>query len=248
MLINLNEFRGWHLSWSGSFITGTMKRDWGNGACSAWGREGNVTEVLPMTWLPRTTSLWGTIGKQEAVVKKGRFKLQVRKIFFIVRIINTGIRIQQGCIISVLGNVWVCPENPHLTSVLTLLWAAGWTRDLLMCISAHGSHWFYRVMQQVLSWRRLLEFQYRLWNYSMLYDSHFCLAIWKWRLVLIQYYSARASSSEQRCDTHQRAHLQHSWHEKDTIPQNSSYVAFRVTPRPRSKFTTDPIQQHYRPR
>lgn len=165
-----------------------------------------------------------------------------------MRIINTGIRIQQACIISVLGNVWVCPEESHLTSVLILLWAAGWTRDLLMCISAHGSHWFYRVMQQVLSWRRLLVFWYSLWSYSMLYDSHFCSAMWKWRLVLIQYCSARASFSEQRCDAHRRVHLQHSWQEKDTIPRNFSCTACRVTSRPWCKLTTDPIQQHYRPR
>lgn len=50
------------------------------------------------------------MGKQEAMVMNGRLQLHVRKIFFIVRIINARIRTQQGCITSVLGDVWVMPR------------------------------------------------------------------------------------------------------------------------------------------
>lgn len=62
------------------------------------------------------------MGKREAMVINGRFQLHVRKIFFIVSVINTGIRTQWGSIISVLGDVWVMPKATSFELNVDFAW------------------------------------------------------------------------------------------------------------------------------
>lgn len=64
-------------------------------------------------------------------LRQKRFRLDKKKLFHDEDSRAVKVAVQRGCTLSTLGGF---KEQPGLMSYLTLLWAGGWTRDLLQLL------------------------------------------------------------------------------------------------------------------